>query len=244
MSDLKESERILRFARAIASPECASNRAAVVLRLFKDSLPYPNIETVAILDAAYGDAAGGDYWAAWTARRVSAYDFSEFLAVHSLKMTGRFPVDDIGSNKIADISHEQSRVLECLLKTDDDGVWLTAGGAPPSVDDVRQKILFGTRFRKLQIKPRRAIDWMMQDPSSRAFVPSSYSDRASEMPVAGAPTGRGSPQATIVNNYLADNFPDGIPLKGVPYKKISTHTGVSKTVVVEAVKKKRDAQSN
>jgi hypothetical protein len=76
-----ERERLLALARAAGSLEPVRQRNAVK-GLIRDSLWSRTCSPTEILEAAYGDPEGRQYWELWLFEPLRVYQFADLLAVH------------------------------------------------------------------------------------------------------------------------------------------------------------------
>jgi hypothetical protein len=162
--------RILKLAQAAAAPALLTSKAATIRRLIEDSLGYKALSSAEILNAAYGDRDGLDYWAAWLSRKSSAYDFARLLATHQIdEAKVSISGGDLATAILLKLTIR--RMLECLTLTLDPKIWLTPAGTPPSFTEVSQNGFNLQRFRRVEVNPREATVWFLGDPAARNFVP-------------------------------------------------------------------------
>lgn len=248
LDERSPQERTLGLARAATNPE---TRPVIVRRLIEDSIPFEGLPAVDIFKAAYGDPDGRDYWLSWTSQRISAYDFAQLLATHWVKQTGRAPVPVINGVKLVELRPARRRILECLTRDLSKTVWLSADGSPPAFAEIDDQEPFEQAFRKNDVDPRKAVAFLLGSPTTQDFVPSALAlliqKRAdietspTKEPI--AQTRRGAPQSEAARQLLLEEYPNGVPEKGIPYKKILTGSNVSKTVLVAAAKKMRETSA-
>jgi hypothetical protein len=172
-SDVSErslAEHLVKLAKATAAVGFATSRAAIVRRLIEDSLRYNGLSSAEIFTAAYGDREGRDYWSAWMARKVSAYEFARLLATHLIDEAKELTAGGEGATDFC-FQPTIHRILQCLSSALGKRIWLTSDGTPPSFTDVDAKGIAKHGFRHIHVDPREAVTWMLGDPASRDFVP-------------------------------------------------------------------------
>lgn len=161
------SERLLAQARASGSLEPMAQRNAVK-GLICDNLWSRKCTPTEILEAAYGDPEGRQYWELWLFEPLHVYQFADLLAVYHAATEGAPEASVLGKSAPV-IDGYLRQIFERLRAAAEAGVtWFV--GDRSSLFTERWPSL-ALRNSALTVRPREAIVWMCRNPNARHLVP-------------------------------------------------------------------------
>ena len=161
------SERLLAQARASGSLEPMAQRNAVK-GLIRDNLWSRKCTPTEILEAAYGDPEGRQYWELWLFEPLHVYQFADLLAVYHAATEGAPEASVLGKSAPV-IDGYLRQIFERLRAAAEAGVtWFV--GDRSSLFTERWPSL-ALRNSALTVRPREAIVWMCRNPNARHLVP-------------------------------------------------------------------------
>jgi hypothetical protein len=134
-------------------------RCKLVTSLINETVPFGVRADADILEAAYGDATGQDYWQAHLSEPMLVGAFAYLLSVHSL----------VNAEQL-----EDARIATILALRDAAAVderWF--------IGDTTGLLAFGHPHRNsealsdVKVRPRAAVDWLLRKPQREHLVPGS-----------------------------------------------------------------------
>ena len=162
-----ERERLLAQARATGSLEPMAQRNAVK-GLICDNLWSRKCTPTEILEAAYGDPEGRQYWELWLFEPLHVYQFADLLAVYHAATEGAPEASVLGKSAPV-IDGYLRQIFERLRAAAEAGeTWFV--GDRSSLFTERWPSL-ALRNSALTVRPREAIVWMCRNPNARHLVP-------------------------------------------------------------------------
>jgi hypothetical protein len=154
---LARREQLLAQAKATQKFEPVAQRYAVYKLIFESVLSGA-CTSVEILDAAYQDPQGHQYWELWLFEPLPIYQFAELLALDSAATDG-VPVLD----------RYVFQIFERLRAAAEAGeTWFIGDTSPLITESLSSLELHDSA---LAVRPREAIMWMCENPNARHLVP-------------------------------------------------------------------------
>jgi hypothetical protein len=176
-----ERERLLAQAKAARAFDPRGRRYAV-FGLVRDSLSSRACTMAEIMETAYGDAEGRDYWDAWLFEPLSVYQFADLLVVHRAAAEGA-PMLNLNGMMVPALDGYQRQIFEALRAAATSGErWFMKLGEPginvqppvSALSVIAARVGEGPTFA---LSPRAALQWLARNPNARHLV-SSIADAA------------------------------------------------------------------
>jgi hypothetical protein len=194
-------EQLLAQAKATQSFEPVAQRIAVNKLIF-ESVLWGACTSVEILETAYGDPQGRQYWELWLFEPLPLYQFAADLALHSASADG-----------LAVLDRYLFQIIERLRAAAEAGETWFIGDTSPLITEKWSSLAL--RDSALAVRPREAVTWMCQNPNARHLVPETAAQIAGAASPIG-PTSAPSPTGVGVPSESDAALDAGIKALGNP----------------------------
>jgi hypothetical protein len=196
-----ERERLLAQARATGSLEPVAQRNAVKA-LIRDSLWSRTCSPTEILEAAYGDPEGRQYWELWLFEPLRVYQFADLLAVHYAATEGA-PAASLLGMSVPVFDGHLRQIFERLRAAAEAGETWFIGDTSSLLRETWPSLVL--RNCALTVRPRNAIAWMHRNPNARCLVPATPGSFRDDLVAAEQPSVQGT-QAVFKSNRDLEAF--------------------------------------